>query len=137
MGIKDILYAFHFDILQSSVTVYTHLNKFGFTMDDLTILIRTIQNEDAEKINQLEKQRSKNLDKYNRIAPKCPEPKCELPLMLKSINTPQGKGNKYGYKSLLYCNGPTCLYEKYSRKPADYLYRQMVKKAKKEKANGS
>lgn len=135
MKIEDGLHAFTFDVLQSSVSVYTHLDRLGFTVSDLISFVREKQKEDADRINKQEKEKTKSLEEYNRIAPKCPE--CKLPLVLKGISTPEGKGNLRGYKSLLYCNGPTCLYEKYSRKPADYLYRQMVKNSKKEKANGS
>ncbi len=126
MSIGDTLQTFSFDILQSSVTVYSHLDKHNYTIDDLTVYVKNLQEEKIKRIEKLEGDRIKNQDEYRRIAPKCPND--GLPLMLHSIHIPQGKANKNGYKSLLYCNDEDCLYEKYSRKPADYLYRQMIRK---------
>lgn len=135
MDIKRVVNVFNRNSLQDSILINEALQQHGYTFDDLDSFFKVLELDRIAKIAEFEGDREREIKEYDKIAPKCPE--CGLSLMLKRINIPQGKGNKNGYKSLLYCNGASCLYEKYSRKPADYLYRQMVKNSKKEKANGS
>jgi hypothetical protein len=57
--------------------------------------------------------RKSKLDGY--VRPKCPE--CDTDLLLYIINTPKGRSNRKGWRTLWQC--PVCAYEKYSKKTVD------------------
>lgn len=137
--LEQAIAAYDEKVILGSMNLYRSLTLSGYTIQDLedrnkarVVEQQRLQIEGDKLMKEQRLQAEKDKAAYERIAPRCPD--CGLSLMLRSINTPQGKGNKYGYKSLLYCS--ECLYEKYSRKPADYLYQQMIENSKKEKTNG-
>ena len=128
--LEQAIAAYNEKVILESVNLYRSLTLSGYTIQDLedrnkarAVEQQRLQIEGDKLMKERQLQAEKDKAAYELIAPKCPD--CGLPLMLRGINTPQGKGNKYGYQSLLYCQD--CLYEKYSIETADYQYKQMIK----------
>jgi len=62
MDIEKALEVFTLSVLESSVMVYSQLEKFGFTIDDLDAFVKDRQKNAIMEIAKLEGKRSKALE---------------------------------------------------------------------------
>lgn len=106
--ISEHVKVFGFKKLQDALTLIDYMQKAGVTIQELLEYKKNAIQYQREQVA-----RKTILNKeWEQKAPKCPE--CRMPLLLRRIGFPPGRGNSNGYKSEWYCNYGDCSYEKFS-----------------------
>lgn len=67
------------------------------------------------------------------VRPKCPE--CDFNLGLEIINTPKGRANRYGWKTVWRC--PVCLNEQFSKKTVQDWMKELKKETDVKRREGA
>lgn len=124
MNIADFeekMKAYSFRQHQAFLTYLQTLSQHGLTIKDTKQYLR----EKREQLAELERQAQKT-DNFTAVIPKCPE--CDTKLGLRTVSTPKGPANRYGWRSCLEC--PRCGYEQYKRQTVDQLLLDLSKRRK-------
>jgi len=136
MDIEDIegaLQVFSRKDLQTVVTVKTVMDREGISFKDLEdylkVLTRRIKDYNRKqakaykkRVEEFERQK----EEWKKRTDRCPV--CGEPLMLTRVRAPKGSGNVHGYRSVWYCIGESCTYEKYSKAILEDLYHEVMKR---------
>uniref|UniRef100_A0A6M3XFG7 Uncharacterized protein n=1 Tax=viral metagenome TaxID=1070528 RepID=A0A6M3XFG7_9ZZZZ len=117
---------FGFRSFENAITLFSFLETKGFSSEELKELRADLApgGKLSRSVREQFLCRNRELLKLRKLCPKC-----EAPLRLFSINTPKGKRNLFGYRTVWLCEGKTCFYEEFSFSPK---YEEFLKLLKKE-----
>jgi len=124
--IETKLSVFGFGGLQNLVTLFNILERENISINDVRQFIAFALKRREENEIGFQKMIAKRDKEMRKLAGNCP--KCKTPLRIRTIHSPKGKANVYGYRSHYFCGNEECDYEKYSKEPVKILVKKMVRR---------
>jgi len=122
---KELFGSFELDKMQDFYTFTYIILENDINLKDYIEFVSIIKDIIKENIIVGENLEKKYIDRINEKINKNIQfcPKCNSVINIHEIKLPKGKGNLKGWKSHLVCTNNNCLYEKFSHKTVEEIYK--------------